>query len=338
MQVTEPAETRAEAAGRVQEPATLLGIVRAIAPIGATAFGGPQAHIGLIQRELIQRRGWTDERTFADLLGLCAMLPGPTSTQMIIGLGAIRGGLAGAMLALVTWMTPAAALASLGGIGLIGALGGGTPIWLAGTQPAAVALVALAAWTLGRRLVTDRFTGSMLLLGAVGTLLWSAPPAFPAVLLGAGLLGARFARPACDAAAGPPGAAADAAPLSIPRWISLGALALFVTLLGLLPLLRLATSWRPLAWIDTFYRAGSLVFGGGQVLLCVLLGEMTGPGWLPRSQLLDGVGLVQALPGPLFSISGFAGGALGGIGGAVICLAAMFLPGFLLMIGLLPFW
>ena len=91
-------------------------------------------------------------------------------------------------------------------------------------------------------------------------------------------------------------------------------------------------------WFDAFYRAGALVFGGGQVLLSVLLGEITGPGWLSQSQFLTGVGLAQSLPGPLFSIGGFAGGVLGGVGGAVICLVAIFLPGLLLTIGLLPFW
>jgi chromate transporter len=340
--------------------------VRAVAPLGVTAFGGPQAHIGLIQRELIQRRGWTDDRTFAELLGLCSMLPGPTSTQMIIGLGAIRGGPAGAAAALLAWMAPAALLATLGGIGLIRLFGSGTPLWLEGVQPAAVALVALAAWTLGRRLVTDRFTGTMLLMGAVTTLLWQAPAAFPLVLLAAGLLGARFARRGAewdkggtsstearrhgddteredgrkDQRAGTAGSGTNEAATRaiVPGWVAACALALFIALLLLLPILRAATGWRPLAWIDAFYRAGSLVFGGGQVLLSVLLGEMTGPGWLPRSQFLDGLGLVQAMPGPLFSISGFVGGALGGVGGALVCLAAMFLPGFLLMIGLLPFW
>jgi chromate transporter len=221
-----------------------------------------------------------------------------------------------------------------------------------------VALVALAAWTLGRRLVTDRFTGGMLLMGAITTLLWRAPAAFPVVLVAAGLLGARFAgRDAITAETrrrgddtereavqrdrvGTANGAADeaAAGAIVPRWVAAGALIMFVALLVLLPLARAATGWRPLAWIDAFYRAGSLVFGGGQVLLSVLLGEMTGPGWLPRSQFLDGLGLVQAMPGPLFSFSGFVGGALGGVGGALACLAAMFLPGFLLMLGLLPFW
>jgi chromate transporter len=262
-------------------------------------------------------------------------------------------------------MAPAALLTTLGGIGLIRLFGSGTPLWLEGVQPAAVALVALAGWALGRRLVTDRFTATMLLMGAVTTLLWQSPAAFPLVLLVAGVLGAHFAGDVAELAGGGTFTAetlrhgddaeteegrtdragravnrADEAVTGaiVPGWVAASALTVFVALLVLLPILRAATGWRPLAWIDAFYRAGALVFGGGQVLLSVLLAEMTGPGWLPRSQFLDGLGLVQAMPGPLFSISGFVGGALGGIGGALVCLVAMFLPGFLLMIGLLPFW
>ncbi len=315
---------------------TSLEIARAVAPLGWTAFGGPQAHIGLIQRELVIVRKWTDEQTFAELLSLCSILPGPTSTQLVIGLGAIRGGVGGAVLALLVWMFPASLITTLGGIGLAGAPSGDLAAWLAGAQVAAVALVALAAWTLGRKLVTSPFTAAMCLMGTLVTVLSSAPLTFPLVLLAAGALGVRFAQPGPPQQATGAEQAMRAAPVPVPRAIA--ALAVFAALLVALPLLRAATGWRPLAWFDAFYRAGALVFGGGQVLLSILLGEVTGPGWLTHAQFLNGLGLVQALPGPLFSIGGYVGGYLGGVGGALICLFAIFLPGLLLVIGLLPFW
>jgi chromate transporter len=315
-----------------------LSIARAIFPLGLTAFGGPQAHIGLIQRELVANRRWTDERTFAELLSLCSALPGPTSTQMIIGMGALRGGLPGALVALACWAAPAATLASIAGIGLVGGIGHSTPPWLEGAQPAAVALVGLSAFALGRKVITDRAMFLLMVFGFVATLIWQSPFAFPATLAIAAIAGWLRRKAPHMAGAQPAADGDERTVMLVSRRVSIVALVSFCLLLAALPVTHSLTRWQPLAWIDGCFRAGSLVFGGGQVVLGVLLTEFNRIGGISQVQMVNGISFVQILPGPLFSIGGYIGGVEGGVLGAAACLAAIFLPGMLLMLGVLPWW
>lgn len=207
---------------------------------------------------------------------------------------------------------------------------------LHGLKIAAVAVVAQAVWGLGRSLCPDR--PRVTLMAGVACLVLLIPSAWTQVgaLLLAGLLGAiRFAPP-------PPDGQSDLPPLPIGPGAALAWLAAFAVLLLGLPLAALLLPGQTLALIDACYRAGSLVFGGGHVVLPLLQAEFVAPGWVDPERFLAGYGAAQALPGPLFAFGAFLGASafgagLGWLGGA-IGLLAIFAPSFLLVAGVLPFW
>ncbi|HEY4405939.1 MAG TPA: chromate efflux transporter, partial [Xanthobacteraceae bacterium] len=285
--------------------------------------------------EFVERRRWLDERTYVDLVALCQFLPGPASSQVGIGTGLLRAGLPGAFAAWVGFTLPSAVALVLFAYGvgtLEGALGSG---WLHGLKIAAVAVVAQAVWGMAKSLTPDRPRATLAVFAAVVVLLVpSAWGQIGAIVVG-GLVGLALWREAASA----PGSALH---VPIGRTFALVSLALFFALLAGLPLLAAAIPSQPLAMVDSFYRSGSLVFGGGHVVLPLLQAEVVPRGFVSNDLFLAGYGAAQAMPGPLFTFAAYLGAVMGpqpnGWAGAAICLAAVFLPSFLLVFGALPFW
>ena len=306
-------------------------------PLGWIAFGGPQAHIALLHEQFVVRRQWLDERRFAELLGLGQGLPGPTSTQMVVAVGTARAGPLGGLIALICFLYPAVAIMMLAGLGAAQFPGESRPAWLEGVQPGAVALVAVAAWRLGRAVVTTRLTIALMLLGTAAAILWREPWVFPAVLALGGVVTGIALRNQKSASLDN-GSDKPLATLGISTWAGAALLTIFLGLLVGLILARLAFDWQLLQWAESFYRMGSLIFGGGQVVLPMLLTEVVNPGWVTEEQFLDGFALMLALPGPMFSFSAYLGAVAGGVTGAFIAVGGLFLPGVLVIYAVLPFW
>jgi chromate transporter len=333
------------ARGQAEPPPGRAGEVLAVAlRLGLTSFGGPLAHLGYFRREYVERRRWLSEPSYAATVALGQALPGPASSQVGIAIGTARAGLPGGLAAWLGFTLPSALVMGALGLGVAGGtLVGGA--WVEGLKLAAVAVVAHAVWSMARTLAPD-LPRALIALVAAAVALAVATPATQVLLIVAGglvgvLLLARLgAVPA--ASPGPPGnPAAGAGP--VPRKVALAALGLFAALLAGLPLLAAATADPAIAFVDAFYRAGALVFGGGHVVLPLLEATVVAPGWVSQDAFLAGYGAAQALPGPLFTFAAYLGAAAtgpvpGGPAGAILATVAIFLPGALLVVGALPFW
>jgi chromate transporter len=302
--------------------------------LGLTSFGGPIAHLGYFRQEYVVRRRWVDEATYADLVALCQFLPGPASSQVGIAIGVTRAGLLGGVAAWVGFTLPSAiALVAFAyGVRVLGGIDAG---WLHGLKVAAVAVVALAVWGMARALAPDRERATIALLAAIAAILWPTGAGQITIITAGALVGLRFL----------PGAAVPVAARSggpVGRRLGVAALAVFSGLLVVLPAARQLVPSHALAVFDSFFRAGSLVFGGGHVVLPLLQAEVVPPGWVTGEQFVAGYGAAQAVPGPLFTFAAYLGAVMGpapsGVSGAALALVAVFLPSFLLVIGVLPFW
>lgn len=303
--------------------------------LGATSFGGPVAHLGYFRTEFVERRKWMDDREYADLVALSQFLPGPASSQVGFGVGLLRAGAGGAAAAFVGFTLPSAVLMvgfAYGAAWFAGPVGDGL---LTGLKIVAVAIVAQAVWGMARTLTPDKpragiaviaLITTMVLVGSVGQI--------AAILIGAtgGLI---FCRAAVEARP-------DMLHFPVRRAAGIASLVAFVALLIGGPILVASTGAGGVALFDAFYRAGALVFGGGHVVLPLLQAGVVDPGWVTDAQFLAGYGVAQAVPGPLFTFAGYLGAISdmgpGGTWGALIALVAVFLPGFLLLVGVLPFW
>lgn len=308
----------------------LLEVLGVSTRLGLTSFGGPIAHLGYFYDEYIRRRKWMDERSYADLVALCQFLPGPTSSQVGIGIGIIRAGLLGGLVAWLGFTLPSVIALVLFAFLLQGFDIDGAG-WIHGLKIVAVAIVAHAVLDMGQKLTPDRKRATLAILAASVILLWQT--AFSQVLLMtvAGLVGLWMHRKTAIPEA-------PDLPVTVSRGFAAFCLVLFFGLLIALPLLRpfFAAGWLPL--FDSFFRAGSLVFGGGHVVLPLLEREVVPTGWVSREDFLAGYGAAQAVPGPLFTFAAYLGAMANGISGAVIATVAIFLPAFLLIMGTLPFW
>lgn len=328
-------EHAAAGVGAPRQQGAVGEVLAAFLKLGLTSFGGPVAHLGYFRDEFVVRRRWLEEAAYADLVALCQFLPGPASSQVGLAIGLSRAGLPGALVAWAAFTLPSAALLLLfaWSVDLFGPLLGAG--WLHGLKVAAVAVVAVAVLGMARTLAPDRLRASMAVAAAALALL--VPTALgqvAAIVLGA-LAGLLLL---------PREAALDEVrlPLRIGRRAGLAALAGFFLLLGGLPLLALLTGNHSVALVDVFYRAGALVFGGGHVVLPLLQAGVVPPGWVGQDTFLAGYGAAQAVPGPLFSFAAYLGAVLrpapNGLVGAALCLVAIYLPSFLLVVGALPFW
>lgn len=290
-------------------------VFRAFLKLGLTSFGGPIAHLGFFRDELVTRRKWVRESEYADLVALGQFLPGPASSQVGFALGLLRAGPLGALAAWVAFTLPSAILLvafAYGATLFDNAIGAGV---LAGLKVGAIVLGALAGYLLcrdapaGTAVVTNLRIPVSRRAGVVALTL------FAALLVALPLAAATLGTPPSGSTAGTiaPGTTAP------------GSTAIHVA--------------------DSFYRAGALVFGGGHVVLPLLQAEVvTGnpAGWVSPDAFLAGYGAAQAVPGPLFTFAAYLGALAepgpAGLVTAAIALVAVFLPGLLLLVGVLPFW
>ena len=314
---------------------TTATVFLAFLRLGLTSFGGPVAHIGYFHNEFVVRRKWLDERAYADLVALCQFLPGPASSQVGIGIGLSRAGLPGALAAWFAFTMPSAIALVVFGFGVTTfgeTIGSGA---LHGLKVVAVAVVAQAVWAMAKNLCPDAKRATMAVLATIGVLAIASPFAQVGAIAVGGIIGWLFLR-------------ADTTTehldlnIRVSRSVAVAALGLFFAGLIGLPLLATAYPSQTMALIDSFYRSGSLVFGGGHVMLPLLQAEVVPNGWVSKDAFLAGYGATQAVPGPLFTFAAYLGtvmtSAPNGIGGALICLSAIFASSFLLVIGALPFW
>ncbi|MGA8902085.1 chromate efflux transporter [Bradyrhizobium sp.] len=311
-------------------------VFAAFLKLGVMSFGGPVAHLGYFRQELVIRRQWLDETTFADLIALCQFLPGPASSQVGFSLGVLRGnGLLGGLAAWLAFTLPSAAIMFAFALGAAHFTGPVADGFLHGLKLVAVAVIAQAVWGMTKSLTPDRPRAAIALAALAVVVLFAGSFAQVSAIV----LGAAFGLWLCRGEA-----AAVSGRLNFPvtRWNGGIALFLFAALLLLSPVVTAATQSHALALFDAFYRSGALVFGGGHVVLPLLQAEVVTPGWVSNEAFLAGYGLAQAVPGPVFTFAAYLGAVMNappnGFAGAAIALVALLLPGMLLVYGMLPFW
>jgi chromate transporter len=337
------------------EGARLLEVLVVFSRLGCLSFGGPIAHLGYFHAEVVQRRRWIDDAGYADLVALCQFLPGPASSQVVFALGMHRAGLLGAFVASCCFTMPSALLmiALAYGVAHVDLANAG---WLHGLRIAAVAVVAQAVRAMGKKLCPDRARISLCIASAAALSIWPGALVQLGVIAIGAIVGLVLYRDRESASARPVEEAALAEPTAAkprPHRAAVLALVSFFALLVLLPPLVAATrdteAAGEVAAFDSFYRSGSLVFGGGHVVLPLLRAEVVPNGWLSDDRFLAGYGGAQALPGPLFAFAAYLGtamdpsaadpaGAEPSWARGLLCLFAIFLPAWLLIGGALPFW
>lgn len=313
----------------------LLDILLEFLQLGLTSFGGPIAHLGYFREHFVVRKKWMTDQEFTDLVALCQFLPGPASSQTGFAIGVMRGGLLGGLLAWTGFTLPSVLLLLAFAQGVAfwsGELAGGV---IHGLKIVAVAVVAQAVWGMAHSFCTNRVHASLAIAAVTITaILGGSAGQLLAIGLGA-LIGIIFYK------IDPPSSEDHiiSSTRIVPKWagsIALGLAGLFLVL-SFMPMHSQA-----MALFSAFYRAGALVFGGGHVILPLLDASTVATGWVSPDAFLAGYGAAQAVPGPLFSFAAYLGAVShippNGLIGALIALVGIFLPGLLLVYGLLPFW
>ena len=319
----------------------LLEVFQAFLKLGFTSFGGPIAHLGYFRTEFVVRRRWIDETGYANLVALCQFLPGPASSQVGFSLGVLRAnGLLGGITAWLAFTLPTAVI--LFGFAMSAALFD-APVAsgaLHGLKLVAVAVIAQALVGMTRTLTPDAARAGIALVTAALALTFAGS----AVQVGSIIVGALAGLLLCASKDGAiPEPVDSRVDFPVSKRHGVFALTAFVVLLAGPPLLlQIASDHQAIALFNAFYRSGALVFGGGHVVLPLLQAQVVAPGWLDNETFLAGYGLAQAVPGPLFAIAAYLGALVqpgpNGAIGASIALVAIFLPGLLLVYGMLPFW
>lgn len=320
-------------------PGTISEVGRVFLKLGLTSFGGPVAHLGYFRRECVARRGWLSDEAYADTVALCQFLPGPASSQVAFALGMRRAGLGGAMAASACFLMPSAVL-MIGFAYATEAMGDfGRSGVVHGLKLSAIAVVAQAVVAMARKLCTDVPRMVLAAVAALGVL--AAPVAWAQVVaIGVGGMAGwwmyRRRMPSVSPLAN------DTEGQGQSHRGAVAALVLFGVLLAAPPLILRGWHNQELAVFDSFYRSGALVFGGGHVVLPLLRAELVPRGWMNDNAFLAGYAAAQAVPGPLFSFAAYLGTGMyldrqGWLGG-LLCAGAIFLPGWLLIGGTLPYW
>lgn len=309
---------------------TLLEILLVSTRLGLTSFGGPTAHLGYFHEEYIRRRKWLDEKSYSELVALCQFLPGPASSQVGIGIGVIHGGILGGITSFIGFTMPSVIALILFAI-LVQGFDVSDAGWIHGLKIVAVAVVAHAVFGMAKNLAPDLLRKAILLVSLTISLLWQTTFSQVAVILLAAIVGYLVYQKHDDKEE-------PTVHFPISRKFGVACLGLFFGLLIVLPILRDLFSSTMIAMFDSFYRAGSLVFGGGHVVLPLLEREFVPTGWISEEAFLAGYGVAQAVPGPLFTFASYIGAAMHGWVGGIVATIAIFLPAFLLVFGTLPFW
>lgn len=349
---------------------TYWDIVTNFVLMGWTAFGGPQAHIGMFETTFIQKHGWMSATVFTELFALCSCLPGPTSTQVSFALGAVKKGISGGLLGGVLFQYPGLMMMSAVGVGAATFLEADR-LWTSGLidglAAVGVALVAVAAKGLVSKACRDPLTSIICLASAVISTTATASWLFPVLIVGGGCVtlavnSARGTDMAMQAVSGADGVQS----FGLGRVAGAMLLVVWFAMLASVTALRAVTDYgnhwvQPLHWFESFYRIGSLVYGGGQVVLPMLIQEtvqydcytdMHGKrhceerpdSWITADQFKTGLAIIQAMPGPMFNLSAYLGAVIAiragwnWAVGVAACWLGLFGPGLMLMYGLLPFW
>ena len=303
--------------------------------LGLTSFGGPIAHLSYFRLEFVERRRWLTDCSYSDLVALCQLLPGPASSQVGMALGLRRAGWPGLLAAWAGFTLPSAVLMILFASGVAKYQAIIESGWLHGLKIVAVAVVAQAVWGMARSLCPDRLRAAMAVFAAVLTLSMPSIAGQIVVIIASGLLGRWILNIE-------PASGQSDCGYSVSRRTGAVALVLLVLPLVLLPLWAVASGSPLAALMEGVYRAGALVFGGGHVVLPLLQTAVVQSGTVSTADLLAGYGAAQAMPGPLFSFAAYLGamaeGPLGGWAGGLALLVIIFLPAFLVLVGVLPFW
>lgn len=333
--MSEPAQVATDKVLVEQSPGSFLEVLWVSTRLGLTSFGGPIAHLGYFHEEYVKRRKWIDEQSYADLVALCQFLPGPASSQVSIAIGIARARLVGGVAAWIGFTLPSALALVAFAFGVGAFASAADAGWLHGLKVVAVAVVAQAVWGMARSLCPDRERASIALIASIVTLVWPTAVGQLSSIAIAGVVGLILF----------PGTASSTLShmrFPVGKKTGIAAWAIFFALLVGLPLVRQIQPGHALEVFDSFFRVGSLVFGGGHVVLPLLQSEVVGPGWVTNEQFVAGYGATQAVPGPLFTFSAYLGAVMGpephGWTGAMLALMAIFLPSFLLIAGALPFW
>ena len=319
---------------RPAAPGTAGEVLAAFLKLGFTSFGGPIAHLAYFRQEFVERRKWVEEGDFAQLLALCQFLPGPASSQLGFSLGLLRAGWPGALAAFLAFTLPSAVILFAFAALLPYLTNGAGVAAIHGLKLVAVAVVAQGLLGMARQLCPDAPRASIAAIAAA--LILAAGTAWMQIVVVA--LGSVAGLLVCRSVQAMPGGQSHP-----PYGVRLGwtLLILFTVLLLGLPLVAQGREGL-IAVAEAFYRAGALVFGGGHVVLPLLRETVVAPGWVSQDEFLAGYGAAQAVPGPMFTFAAYLGarlpGAEGGLVGATVALVAIFLPGFLLVAGVLPLW
>lgn len=309
---------------------SLLSIFIISLRLGLTSFGGPIAHLAFFRQEYVERRRWLQEKEYADLVALAQFIPGPASSQVGMGIGLMRGGLLGAFISFLGFTLPSVVVLMLFALALQ-SYGLADAGWIQGLKVVAVAIVAQALIGMGRNLAPDRERATIAVLTIIVLLLWQTVFSQVLLIAAAGAVGYILYKGKTNEFANP-------MPVPLSKKTGTGFLAAFTGLLIVLPLLRpVVNTWWFDLW-DSFYRAGALVFGGGHVVLPLLEREVVPAGLVTADEFLAGYGMAQAVPGPLFTFASYLGTVASGIPGGIVATGAIFLPAFLLITGVLPFW
>ncbi len=302
--------------------------------LSVSAFGGPQAHLALLIKMMVNKRGYLTEAELMELNALCQILPGPTSTQTIVALGFKIGGPTLAYLTLIVWILPAFILMTTFGILInhfdqLNISTGFTKF----IQPMAVGFVAYAALKISSKVVKTQEAVSIAIVSAILSFMLKSPFLFPFLLIGAGAITAiKFKEQPLE----------DKKPLKI-NWSNF---LLWIITFGVIASAGHFTQYLPIRLLENFYRNGSMIFGGGQVLIPLLYTEFVEfKHYLTSEEFLTGFAMVQAVPGPTFSFSSYVG-ALSMRGynfgeqvlGAFFATVGIFLPGTFMIFFVFRFW
>ncbi|MBY6178601.1 MULTISPECIES: chromate efflux transporter [Bacillales] len=299
--------------------------------LGLLSFGGPTAHVGYFYDEYVKKRKWLDEKEYSDLVALCQFLPGPASSQVGIGIGTIRGGIGGGIISFIGFTLPSAII-----LMIFSALFTNSDVsftWMQGLKLVAVAIVGQAIIGMGKKLTNTKTTIALALFVLILSLVINNLYIQVIALSITGVYGLIFLKQTST----------DKSKIKnksfkLPKKLGFVSLSLFFLLLTVLPIASSMTNNLWLKMFDSFYRSGSLVFGGGHVILPLLKNEFVPSGLISPDNFITGYAAAQAVPGPLFTFASYIGMSIEGIGGAILATFAIFLPAFLLLFGILPFW
>ncbi|MEM9391813.1 MAG: chromate efflux transporter [Bacteroidota bacterium] len=306
--------------------------------LSVSAFGGPQAHFAMFLDMLVQKRGYLSEEDLIELTALCQILPGPTSTQTITAIGYKLGGPNLAYLTLLIWMLPAVIIMTTAGIVFSNLDEKDISIeFTRYIQPMAVGFVSYAALKMGLKVIKTKTAVAIMIMSAVGSFLLKSPYLFPLLLIiSGGITGLKYnAQPIEEK---------DRVRIQWSNFILWALVFISAAVLGALT--RDKPGLLPFRLFENFYRSGSLIFGGGQVLIPFLYTEFVQfKGYLSSEEFLSGYAMMQSLPGPVFSFCAYIGslsmrtfGVGGEVVGGFVAAFGIFLPGTFLIFFVIRFW